>query len=134
MNDEHPAREASTRSMAAVEAGDRETWLGLFADDAVIEDPIGPSPLDPEGRGHHGREAIAAFFDTMIAPSQVRFDITSSYAAGNEVANVGTITTTLADGSRVIVEGVFCYQVGDDGLIRSLRAFWEFESARIEAP
>lgn len=134
MNDEHPAREASKRSMAAVEAGDRETWLGLFADDAVVEDPIGPSPLDPEGRGHHGRDAIAAFFDTMIAPSQVRFDITSSYAAGNEVANVGTITTTLADGTRVVVEGVFCYRVGDDGLIRSLRAFWEFEHAHIEAP
>ena len=29
-------------SMAAVEAGDRDAWLGLFADDAVVEDPIGP--------------------------------------------------------------------------------------------
>ena len=56
----HPARDASLRSMQAVEAGDRSAWLALFAEDAVVEDPIGPSPFDPEGDGHRGREAIAA--------------------------------------------------------------------------
>ena len=43
--DPHPARDASLRSMEAVEAADREGWLGLFAADAVVEDPIGESPL-----------------------------------------------------------------------------------------
>ena len=28
----HPARDASLKSMTAVEAGDREAWLDLFAD------------------------------------------------------------------------------------------------------
>ena len=55
------ARELGIRSRAAVAAGDREGWLELFAEDAVVEDPIGPSPFDPEGKGHHGREAIDAF-------------------------------------------------------------------------
>lgn len=45
----HPARDASLASMEAVEAGDRDTWLALFADDAVVEDPIGPSAFDPDG-------------------------------------------------------------------------------------
>lgn len=132
MSADHPARSASQRSMKAVEAGDRDAWLALFADDAVIEDPIGPSPFDPEGHGHRGRDAIAAFYDNVIAPNEVRFDIRSSYAAGSEVANVGTIVTTLPDGTRVFVDGVFCYRVGDDGLIRSLRAYWEIDNARIE--
>ena len=52
----------------------KETWLALFADDAVIEDPIGPSPLDPEGRGHRGKEAIAAFWDLAIATVKLRFE------------------------------------------------------------
>ena len=50
----HPARDASLASMTAVEAGDREAWLALFADDAVVEDPIGPSPFSPDGTGQRG--------------------------------------------------------------------------------
>ena len=48
------AREAGTRSRAAVAAKDREAWLALFTDDAIVADPIGPSPLDPEGRATAG--------------------------------------------------------------------------------
>ena len=42
-------RELARRSQAAAGAKDRETWLGLFAPDAIVEDPIGPSLFDPEG-------------------------------------------------------------------------------------
>lgn len=132
MSDEHPARLASQRSMAAVEAGDREGWLGLFADDALVEDPIGPSPLNPGGEGRRGKAAIAEFYDTIIAPNQVRFAITASYAAGDEVANVGTITTTFPDGSRALVDGVYTYRVDADGHIVALRAYWEFDKTRFE--
>ena len=127
---EHPARATSQASMAAVEAGNREGWLALFSPDAVIEDPIGESILDPTGEGHRGAEAIAAFWDTTIASGQIRFAIRESYAAGDEVANVGTITTTFPDGNGVEVDGVFTYRVGDDGLIRALRAYWSDESLR----
>ena len=41
------ARELGQASMAAVEARDRTAWLALFADDGVVEDPIGPSAFDP---------------------------------------------------------------------------------------
>ena len=126
-----PARAAAEASMAAVEAGDRGAWLALFAPDAVIEDPIGVSVLDPAGRGHRGSEAIAAFWDTTIASGTIRFEIRESYAAGDEVANVGTITTTFPDGNAVAVDGVFTYRVGDDGLIRALRAYWSEDSMRI---
>ncbi len=127
-----PARQASTASMTAVEAGDRQAWLALFAPDAVIEDPIGVSVLDPTGDGHRGGEAIAAFWDTTIASGTIRFDIRESYAAGDEVANVGTITTTFPDGTTVAVDGVFTYRVGDDGLILALRAYWSTDSMRTE--
>ena len=43
------ARELARRSQAAVAAKDRDAWLSLFASDAVVQDPIGPSPLDPLG-------------------------------------------------------------------------------------
>jgi ketosteroid isomerase-like protein len=116
--------------MRAVEAGDRAAWLGLFAADAVVEDPIGPSPMDPSGEGHRGPEAIAAFWDSMIGPNQVRFVIERSHVAGNEVANVGTITTRMPDGAVVHTDLVITYRVGDDGRVTALRAYWELDKLR----
>jgi ketosteroid isomerase-like protein len=124
---EHPARDASHRSMLAVERGDRDGWLSLFSEDAVVEDPIGPSPFDPGGEGHRGREAIGAFYDAVISPTTVRFRIDESYAAGLECANIGCITTTLADGSVVETNGVFTYRVDTEGSIAALRAYWEMD-------
>jgi steroid delta-isomerase len=67
----HPARDASLASMRAIEAGDKAAWLALFADDAVVEDPIGPSPFSPDGSGQRGRDAIEAFYDSVIGPNDV---------------------------------------------------------------
>jgi steroid Delta-isomerase len=126
----HPARDASLASMRAVEAGDKAAWLALFAADAVVEDPIGASPLCPDGLGHRGAAAIEAFYDTVIGPNQVRFRIDQSWAAGAEVANVGTISTTMADGMVVHTDGVFTYRVDDDGKVVALRAYWEMDRLR----
>lgn len=113
--------------MRAIEAGERSAWLALFAPDAVIEDPIGVSALDPSGLGHRGIEAIERFYDTVIAPNQVRFTIRESWAAGHEVANVGRITTTMPDGTVVHTDGVFTYRVDNAGSLVSLRAYWEMD-------
>lgn len=130
----HPARRAALASVQAVEAGDRDAWLALFADDAVVADPVGPSPLDPDGQGHRGRAAIAAFYDTVIAQAQVRFDLRESYAAGDECANVGTITSTFEDGTAGVVDGVYVYRVDDDGRLVSIRAYWQFDDLRLTTP
>jgi ketosteroid isomerase-like protein len=127
------ARELGIRSRAAVHARDREGWLDLFAEDAVVEDPIGPSPFDPEGKGHHGREAIAAFYDAVIAPSEsITFDISESYLCGDEVADVGIIRTTLAGGThQAVVHGVYTYRCNGAGKLAALRAFWEFDALEL---
>ena len=127
------ARELGRRSRAAVEAKDRDGWLALFADDAVVEDPIGPSPFDPDGKGHRGLEAIAAFYDQVIASSErITFDIERSYLCGDEVADVGTIRTTLAGGTHVaVVRGVYTYKSDGRGKLSALRAFWEFDATEL---
>jgi steroid delta-isomerase len=120
-------RELARRSQAAAGAKDRETWLGLFTPDAVVEDPIGPSPFDPDGKGHRGLAAIAAFYDNVIDQAErITFEIERSYLCGDEVADVGTIRTTLAGGTHVaIVRGVFTYRGNGAGQLTALRAFWE---------
>ena len=120
------ARELGQASMAAVEAHDREAWLALFADNAVVEDPVGPSLFDPEGAGHRGPEAIASFYDTVIAANEsIRFDIRQSFLCGDEAANVGVIRITFADGSGIEVDGVYTYRRSPDGRIAAIRAYWE---------
>ncbi|WP_179956669.1 nuclear transport factor 2 family protein [Amycolatopsis anabasis] len=132
--DQPPARVAAWRSMNAVTRGDKEEWLALFAPDGVVEDPVGPSGFDPEGKGHHGRDGISAFWDKAIAQvERFEFTIRDSHAAGDEVANVGTITTFLPGNYRVDTDGVFVYRVNEAGLIQSMRAFWEVERAMATA-
>ena len=125
---DHPARRASQRSYAAVVAKDKDTWLGLFAPDAVLEDPVGPSFFDPEGKGHHGHEGISAFWDLAIAPvAEFTFLIKDSFANGSSCANVGTFSTRLADGTLADTELVAVYRLDEQGLIRSMCAHWEVE-------
>ncbi|MEE8164644.1 MAG: nuclear transport factor 2 family protein, partial [Myxococcota bacterium] len=58
--------------MRLAEAGDGEAWLDLFADDAIVQDPYGPSPMDPDGKGHVGKQAIAKFCAAFIRPGAIR--------------------------------------------------------------
>jgi steroid delta-isomerase len=127
------ARELARRSQAAVAAKDRSAWLALFADDAVVQDPIGPSPLDPGGAGHRGAAAIAAFYDAVIATAErITFEIENSYLCGDEVADVGVIRTVLPGGRQVaVVRGVYTYRSNGDGKLAALRAFWEFDALEL---
>jgi steroid Delta-isomerase len=127
------ARELGLRSRAAVAAGDRDGWLALFTEDAVVADPIGPSPFDPEGRGHHGRERIAAFYDSVIANSEaIKFEFTESYLCGDEAAEVGIIRTTLAGGTHeAVVRGVYTYRSDGAGKIAALRTYWVFDAVEL---
>ena len=125
---DHPARRMSQRSYDAVARKAKEEWLALFADDAVLEDPVGPSFFDPEGRGHRGKAAISAFWDAAIAPvAEFRFTIRDSFANGDACANIGTFSTRLEDGTLADTDLIAVYRLTEDGLIRSMAAHWEVE-------
>jgi steroid Delta-isomerase len=127
-NGDHPARAASQRSYSAVAKGDLDEWLTVYAEDAVIEDPVGPSMFDPEGKGHHGHDGIRAFWELAIGPIETfRFVIHDSHANGNTCANVGTITTRFPDGTTADTDLVMVYTINEDGRVASMRAFWEPE-------
>ena len=129
---EHPARRAGLLSQKYVSEGSREAWLDLWAEEGVLADPVGVSPLDPKGEGHQGKDAVTAFYANAISKVKVSFDYPRSYACANECAFVGTVFTTLPDGTESGSEGVFLYKVNDEGEILSLRAFWEHERPRLE--
>jgi steroid delta-isomerase len=127
-DDDHPARNASMRSYSAVAKGDLAEWLTVYAEDAVLEDPVGPSMFDEHGLGHRGHEGISAFWNLAIAPiATFEFEIDDSFAnpGSNTCANIGRIRTAFADGSSTTTDLIMVYVVDDAGLVRSMKAYWE---------
>ena len=132
MADEHPARAAAYQSREYVHNHDKEGWLSLFAENAVIEDPIGISPLDQTGKGYGTQEERDAFWERNIAKSDIKITIHHSYACGNECANIVTLNIIFNLGEKKLsqqVDGVFTYEVNEAGKLLSLRGFWEFQEA-----
>jgi steroid delta-isomerase len=131
---QHPARLASWRSIDAVARGDKRAWVDNFADDAVVQDPIGPSAFDPSGQGIRGKAAIAKFWDDHIAGRRALFSLQHSLAAGDEVANVGTLAIQAPDGSVFQLFGVYTYRVNEAGRVVALRTYWEAADAQAYGP
>lgn len=131
-DDPHPARRAQQAALRCAMAGDREGWLALWAEDCEIHDPVGPSIFDPSGTGHRGRAGCEHFWDVAIAPVQ-RFDVTVrvSHAAGDSSAQEATFRTGFPDGSSAEIDLIVVYRVDEAGLITSMRAYWQFEQARV---
>jgi ketosteroid isomerase-like protein len=117
-----PAQRASFISPQMVKERRRDDWLALFTDDAVVQDPVGPSPFDPTGLGHRGKAAIAAFYDNVIVAGggSFEFEVFASYPCGDECANVWVGRSGGRETPMVTI-----YKVNEEGKILSLRAFWD---------
>jgi steroid delta-isomerase len=128
------ALEMSKKSMVFSETKDRHGWLGLFADDAVVEDPVGPSFVSEDGGGQHGIAAITAFYDNVISQSEsLKFTIRQSIECGDEVCNIGELKITLPGNQVGVVQLVNIYKVNAEGKLVSLRSFWEQDKLQFSA-
>lgn len=121
-----PSREALhavvERSPACVAAHDREGWLGLFSAEALIEDPVG-SAAAPKAGGVLGR-----FYDTFIAPHQIRFAIRRDHYLGLDVFRDAVIHTRVRPGVEVEVAAYLLYQLDQETgelRVRRMAAHWQ---------
>jgi steroid Delta-isomerase len=128
-----PALAASQASWKCVQAGDREGWLALMADDVLIEDPIGKFATNPDGNGVRGKEAVGAFFDKTIAISKATITCEETFTSSspNEIAHILVLLNEF-EGFSTEVRGVFTYRVNDAGLLTNLRGFWNVDVMKIE--
>ncbi|MBF6202555.1 MULTISPECIES: nuclear transport factor 2 family protein [Nocardia] len=113
--------EASPRAVAA---HDKSAWVGLFADGAEVNDPVGSRP-------HVGRAAIERFYDTFIGPNTITFRVDRDLVHPPTVLRDLTIVTTMSTGATVLVPMHLRYRlVEEDGAwkIAHLAAHWELAS------
>jgi steroid delta-isomerase len=125
-----PALTASQSSWRCVQAHDRAGWLALMADDVVIEDPIGKSVTNPDGTGVRGKDGVAAFFDTNIAANQLTITCEETFPSSSpdEIAHILVLHSKFDNGLTSAVRGVFTYRVNDEGLIASMRGYWNLDA------
>ena len=123
---ENLAFHAHKKSIAYAMAGNREGWIDLFADDAVVHDPVGPSPHDPEGVGFRGKARIAEFWDMMMGGTLVVVPH-KRIPVGERICAV-FMTATNVEPVKSSVEMVSVYEANEAGKLVSLNTYWDFNA------
>ena len=124
----HLAVEANKNSIKYAMEGNREAWLDLYAEDAVVQDPVGVSPMDPTGKGHRGKEAIAAFWDNVIGKSKLEIRVDKRWTSGDYRCCVAQVAhNDLGDGKVSKCDMLAIYDVNEEGKITAMAANWDFD-------
>ena len=108
---------------------DKDGWLALYSDDAVVEDPVG-TPASHKGRrpGRLGDE-LGRFYEAFIAASEIEMVTRQDIVSDMHVFRAVDIhTTNIKTGLKMKVPANLLYEVVPrlDGLaIRRMQAHWE---------
>lgn len=104
---------------------DLEGWLAIYADDALIEDPVGADR-------YRGKARIEAFWRVFIAPQErIVFHPRRNFVTPRVVMRQVRIESiTPVSPEPVNVEAIIEYRLrpperGEGTLIESMRAFWQ---------
>ena len=102
--------------IAAFDNGDADAAANLFAEDAVVEDPVG-TPV------HRGKAAIRAFYaNSMKTGAKLKLDAPVRGGA-HYAAFAFTVTLNYAGGDKRI-EVIDTFAFNEAGEVTEMRAFW----------
>lgn len=116
MNDQRSPEAVVHEYLRALNAGDLEAIVALYADDATVEDPVGSAPVA-------GREAIRAFYArslTMSLDARLEGPVR---VAGNECAFAFSAALT-HQGRRMTIRPIDTFRFDAAGRITQMRAFF----------
>jgi steroid Delta-isomerase len=116
MADETVRKNAAMEYARRINAGDLDGVMELFADDVVIEDPVGSPPVQGKDKL---RERIAWAIRSKVHEVPGRM-VTSM--DGRTVVVPSLVTTEYP--SKVTYKVIGISEIGEDGLTHSLRAYW----------
>ncbi len=128
MTSENSALTAHKQSIANAMAGNKEAWLALFDENAVIHDPVGRSAHDPEAKGFCGREEHERFWDMMIGPSNLELVPKMRIPCGPLHCAVHMESTNRIGEKATVMDMIAVYEVNDAGKLISLNVYWDAEA------
>ena len=102
----------------AVNSRDPRAIAARFTEDAVHADPVSNPP-------NLGRAAIVAFFENGIAASDTwTFTAKEVHTCADQVA-VDFAIVVETGGTTMTIDGIEVFAVDDEGLFRSVHAYWD---------
>lgn len=108
-------REVVNSYLQSVATGTADDVLALYADGAVVEDPVGSDP-------HRGKEAIRGFY-AIIEPLEQEAELLTLRIAGNSAAFQFSLVTKAGD-QKFTLAPIDVMEFDEDGKITSMKAFW----------
>jgi len=127
MSDTHPAVLASENAAKFAMAGDRDSWLDLYAEDAILANPVGKSPFNPKGEGFRGKAEIKRYWDTVIGKANLTIVASQRIVCGNTCAAVLQVTNDFGGGMKATMDQIAIYEVNDDGKLISVKHYWDWD-------
>lgn len=119
MADHSQMRETVQRYVAGFEAGDADAVVGLFADDATVEDPYGSD-------ARRGIDAIREFYE-MAVGSGAKLRLEGPIrTAGDTAAFAFTVPWPGETPHRLHIIDTFRFD--EAGKVVEMRAFWSADS------
>lgn len=123
MNQDNPFTSNNVRSWVAnyfkgTRSMDASVWASAFADNALLDDPVG-SPIkdSPEAILEQGRGFVAAFKSIGLHEDFV-------HVVGNEAVAKWEGRGVTKDGTPIIFEGINHFTFSKQGKITKLRGFF----------
>ena len=101
-------------------------WLTLFADDAVIHDPVGSVPAE-------GANALTEVWKMVhVSFESISLEPVHTFYGGNGAAVKWDGRGRGSTGNEVRFEGISVFEVADDGRIQTLMTYWDPAAMMIE--
>ena len=103
----------------AISRRDRRAWEALFAADASVHDPVGTVPAE-------GREGLAEIWTVLSGPFEgLAMHADEIFYAGSGAAVRWKGTATGNKDATFEFGGITVFEVGADGRIQTLMAYWD---------
>lgn len=104
----------------AENARDKETWLALFADDIVVEDPVGINTT-------RGIEALGTDFWASVERAEPKLELLEDViVCGNEAIAILSAEIN-QDGGRIMLKPIVVnFVYNEAGKVRHLRSFLNY--------
>ena len=120
------------QSPRAVAAGDKQAWLAMFSELAIIEDPVGSAPhissIYDVKSGRRNNDVLSRFYDAFIQGNRIEFILEQDFVVGNKVLRDLALRLEV-NGMQAMVPMHILYElVSERGelKIQRLAAHWEF--------
>lgn len=104
---------------ANMEAMNAESWLAIFALDAIIYDPVD----SPGQKIHETAQEFFAIMSRFFAKLKLSQDYL--FIANNEAAAKWTMKVVAKNGKTATAEGISLFTINEAGKIQQVRSYWD---------